>query len=502
MSSMKRALQYAGLSALGLSKKIVKGKSLNQALNRAMARKMTGMKGVPLKISQILGMSDNESSELYRQAQEEIEPLSAEEIKDILKEESPSLLENSTLHENFLCASLGQVCHMTKDNLEIAVKVKYPDTTENMSMDEKAMSLVSSCFQNFSKGFDMEDYKKVLSQELSQELDYEREIEIQHEYYRIFSDNRDIIIPLSLKKYSSNNCLAMSWEPSMSLDEFLGIASESQRKDASRLIADFYLTSIFHHGYIHADPNTGNFGFRLTGDKVQLVVYDFGSVIKLNKDEHLHLLYLFDLCLGNENPLPALVKLGFDEHLLLPVKDKLPALFLVLLEPFLSDGAFEFESWDRKQKVTDILGDDRWNFMTSAPAELFLFMRSLYGLFYYSGKLSGKIYCLPKIKTSLERFSSGLRNIKVSSSFAESSTLSTCLIISVKENGTQKVKLTLPLKAIENLSSFIPPDVKMRLEDKKIKLEELVSNVRQKLYKPQNIFSLCEGEKEVSVYLE
>lgn len=504
MSALKRTIQYAGLSALGIGSKFFKGQNLSRAVKRAMANKMTGMKGIPLKINQILGMSEKDSSEIYRQALENIEAMPFEEVKKLIYEACPDLLIGATLKDEFQCASLGQVCHVIKDGMEYAVKVQYPDSGKNMNLDNKAFDLMTSCFQNFSRGFDMNEYEKMLKQELSLELDYLYEQEMQHEFIKIFSGNHDIVIPMSLKKYSTANCLVMSWEPSLTLDDFMALASDEQKKMAAGLMVDFYMNSVFNHGLLHADPNPGNFGFRIFGDRVQLVVYDFGSVVKLDQEKHMALLSLFDLCMKKRNPLPALIKLNFKKDLLEVVSDRLHALMTILLQPFLSECVFEFDSWNRKEKVNDILGDERWNFMAAAPADLFLFMRSVFGLFFYTGKLTGRIFCNRHVKESLNRFRTKIDELE--NQFGEDSEnlveISNYLIVSVKENGFQKVKLTLPATSVDNLKNFIPQDVESKLQKKDISLESLVSEVRRKGYKPQTVFSLVDENKEVTVFLE
>ena len=64
----------------------------------------------------------------------------------------------------------------------------------------------------------------------------------------------------------------------------------------------------------------------------------------------------------------------------------------------------------------------------------------------------------------------------------EKQNLSSYLIISVRESGFQKVKLTLPATSIENLKNFIPQDVESKLKDKNISLSDLVSKVRKNGY--------------------
>ena len=506
MNALKRTLQYAGVSLLGAGARFTEDKSkLNQALNKRMAEKMAGMKGVPLKICQVLGMSEEQGREIHRHAQVNLEPMPRDQVLDVIYENAPQLIRNGQLMDDHTCASLGQVNHLKcADGKEYAVKIQYPESSHNLNLDDKAFKLMTNSFSGFANGFNLKDYQKTLSQELKQELDYMREMEMQHEFYRVFSVEADIIIPLSYKRFSSRSCLVMDWQSSMPVDEFLQVASEDQCKIANKLITNFYMTSIFRHGLLHADPNPGNFGFRIVNNRVQLVVYDFGAVIKLNKRQHHDLLALFKAAVSKSNPLPALLSVGFNYDLLLPLKEKLSAMMMVLLEPFISEGKFTYKTWQRKERVKDILGEDRWNFMVAAPANLFLFMRSINGLFYYTNKLTGSIYCRPLLEQMFNTFKPEL--VKIEQSFAndfpeDRQRLSDNMIISIIENGSQKVKLTLPARAIENLPAFIPDDVAEKMVYKGIDIPSLVKKVRRNAYKPQSVFELIDGSKEISVYL-
>ena len=506
MNAFKRTLQYAGVSVLGAGAKFTdKDSQLNKAIKKRMAEKMAGMKGIPLKVCQILGMSEEQGEDIHKQAQLTLEPIPDEAVMEVLQEHAPRLFANGQLQKEYHCASLGQVNHLiTNDGREYAIKVQYPESKDHMDLDSKTFKLLKNTFGGFSKGFNLHEYQKTLSEELAKELDYCREMEMQHEFYRIFSVEADIIIPLSYKKFSSRSCLVMDWQSSMNIDKFLQVATEEQRKCANKLVTNFYLTSIFKHGLLHADPNPGNFGFRVVNDRVQLVVYDFGSVIKLEKRQHMDLLTLFKIAVDKKNPLPALLSVGFDYELLMPLQDKLAAMVMVVFEPFIYDGKFEYKNWKRQERVKDILGEDRWNFMVAAPADLFLFMRSIHGLFHYTNKLTGSVYCRPLLQQFFNLYLPELQ--KAEESFSndfpeEQEKLSENMIISVKEHGTQKVKLTLPARSIENLPAFIPPDVCEKMRYKGIDLASLVKQVRNNAYRPQSVFELIDGDKEISVYL-
>jgi hypothetical protein len=233
------------------------------------------------------------------------------------------------------------------------------------------------------------------------------------------------------------------------------------------------------------------------------VIYDFGSVVKLERRQHIDLLALFSMTANKQNPLAALLAVGFDVDMLLPLQGRLSAMMMVLLEPFISENKFVFDKWNRKERIGDILGEDRWNFMVAAPSELFLFMRSIYGLFHYSEKLTGSIYCKPALDRVLLYYKDELvKSANVfQADFPVEEGLSEYMIISVKESGAQKVKLTMPARAIDNLTTIIPPDIGKKLFEQKIDTKALVKKVRQNCYRPQEVFDLKDGDKQISVYL-
>ncbi len=504
MGSFKRSVQFVNLSLLGAGTKIFKNTRLHGALTKAMAEKMTEMKGLPMKMSQILGMGESDLGEVHRQALQGIEPIPLEEVKASLQESFPELLEGVTFHPEVYCASLGQVFHITKNGKDYALKMQYPDSEKNMELDEKALKLMTSTFSGFSKGFNLSEYERVLKEELNLELDYVREFRMQMEFLKFFADDARIVIPMPLQKYSHDNILFMSWEPSLKFDEFLKVATISQKKAAADLVTKFYLESTLKHRFIHADPNPGNFGFRLLENGgVQLVVYDFGSVVEMSEKQHLALLGLFAVTLQKGSPLPVLKQLGFNGDLLRVIESKLLALMEVLLQPFLEEVPFHFVSWERKRRVEAILGEERWNFMAAAPAELFLFMRALKGLFYYNEQLTGEIFCRGIIDENLKLFQVKICEIigKEKVKDLQTNFLSKYLVISVKENGAQKVKLTFPVHAVENLRDLVPPEVEEKLRRQGLQIEHLVENARRNQFSPQSLFKLVDKGREIDVYL-
>ncbi len=142
--------------------------------------------------------------------------------------------------------------------------------------------------------------------------------------------------------------------------------------------------------------------------------------------------------------------------------------------------------------------------MAAAPAELFLFMRALKGLFYYNEQLTGEIFCRGIIDENLKLFQVKISELIGKEKVKELQTnfLSKYLVISVKENGAQKVKLTFPVHAVENLRDLVPPEVEEKLRRQGLQIEHLVENARRNQFSPQSLFKLVDKGKEIDVYLE
>jgi len=70
-----------------------------------------------------------------------------------------------------------------------------------------------------------------------------------------------------------------------------------------------------------------------------------------------------------EPPWPLFLKLGFNHEYLEPMADKLPALCRTLFEPFCVEYPYDLADWQLGSRMSDLLGDDRWNFRIAGPAD-------------------------------------------------------------------------------------------------------------------------------------
>ena len=508
LKEISRSVQYSNIATMGFASKILPQNFGKKILKRNIARKMVQLRGIPMKIAQILSMSSQHEDDNYQEeALSEITQIDADTMLGQIFSENPSLgLRINSFDEFGIPASVGQVHRATVDeNPDFALKIKYPTIDGALSLDESLFDIVTKSFGSFKRGFDLSEYREMIKTELHKELDYKKEAKNQMSFYLAFKNNENIAIPYPHLNDSGEGYLLMNWEESMPLDKFLSIASPEQKKDASDLLVDFFMTSLFSLKIIHTDPNPGNFGFRIRKGKVQLVVYDFGSVRTLHTDFCSGILKLLKSLDSDTSNIPEIfVTLGFSEEMLRPLFPKLTAFADLLCEPFLSRNRYDLKKWNRKQRAKDILGSQRWNFMISAPAHMFPFMRSVQGLFFYLGKLDATIYLRPFIERFWQVNSNGMNQLPLKELRKENSSqlLAQSMKLRIMESGKEKVALELPRKSIENLDSLITDDIKEKLIQKKIELEQIVKKVRQEGYRPMPLFELEEANKSIKVWLE
>lgn len=485
------------------------GKWAKDATKKLFARKLVECRGIPLKISQILSCSkDDFKADLQKDALTKLDPIPLQTLIATLKSDPSKVLDDiQTISEKGIPASLGQVHEVTlKNSKSCALKVRYPDFNASMTLDQQALGLVLHSFDQFKEGFSMKDYHQVIKTELEEECRYQSEVQKQLHFFNYWKKNDDIIIPEPYPASSGDGHILMSWEESMPISVFKQQASPQQKKEASRLLLDFFLGNLFYINHIHADPNPGNFGFRiLSPHRVQLVVYDYGSALSIDREVGLTLLNCLSRVDKNEaDLLPWLVKLGFSEELLKPLEQQLNAFLDLLFEPLLSEHRYNLSDWKRKERAQDILGSQRWNFMVAAPAGLLPFMRSIQGLFYYIDQLDVGLFARPEIESLWNTFKIDLERLEAPrlKTCNKASCMAQYLQINVLENNRSKVSLTLPRNSIENLEDFMDAQLMQKLEEDGISLGNIIKKARQHGYRPMPLFEINSGEKNIHVFLE
>ncbi|PIQ98790.1 MAG: hypothetical protein COV66_12860 [Nitrospinae bacterium CG11_big_fil_rev_8_21_14_0_20_45_15] len=467
-------------------------------------------RGIPAKVGQLMTMdsSDSEQRDILNQS---IPPLSIEEVEEVLENGwgAPYSQFLSGLEPVGISASLGQV-HFArlKDGREVAVKVQYPGIAKSVEAEMDLMGWLPRVGPVSKWGFNLEGYRDVFWENLNEELDYLKEVEQQKTYKELLTPIKEAIVPEVISELCRPGILVQVKEEGFDIEQAEKMVPD-QKKAMGRALLKHYLHMIFHCGYVHADPHPGNFAFRKMGrDGFAVIIYDYGSVLKIPTEVRLVLLRMILALRRHENlcPVDCLSAIGFDAEKLADIRSALPALLSVLFEPFLQEAPFLVKDWHLGDRFDRIAGDLKWWFRSAAPPNLIYLMRVLHGLatmldrldvpvswFFFLDQTCGDLYTeamqivIPKGKDdSGVRFDGLSRYLKINV---------------VKANGN-KVRLTMPARVADDLEDVIEPDVLESIKRQNINLDEIQERVVKSGFVPQEVFQLVDEERDVRVWLE
>jgi predicted unusual protein kinase regulating ubiquinone biosynthesis (AarF/ABC1/UbiB family) len=257
---------------------------------------------------------------------------------------------------------------------------------------------------------------------------------------------------------------------------------------------------------VHADLHPGNLRFRMTATGPKLVLFDFGCVYQPSRESSLALLRLIRATECHcEPPLPLFMKLGFRHEYLEPLANKLPATCQVLLEPFTADYPFDLKQWRLEERLSDVLGDDRWNFRFAGPPEMIFLMRAFHGLLFYLRGLDCPVNWRRTLWPCMHGLSSDMASLPMPVSTRANRdfrSLAQWLKIRVSEAGRTKVELTSSATGIDDLNQLLEPDLLQRIRERHIELDRIVRDIRRRGYTPGPVFEMDEGPKHIAVWLE
>lgn len=270
------AARLAGRRALG----VTPGAG-DAALGEALARELDQMKGVAMKVGQILsyfdGVLPEAATERLRKLQTGAEPMPFATVRAQVAQAFGAELE--TLFERFderpvAAASIGQVHRARFDGVEVAVKVQYPGVAKTMVADVSRLRGLSRV-ASLATQVDGPALADELAARFAAECDYAREGRDQAAFRAAFASEPWLEIPQVFPARTRGTVLTTRFSEAGGFYDFAAGASPEMRDLAGLRLARFTLRSIFSAGVVNADPHPGN---ALFWPDARLVVLDFGCV--------------------------------------------------------------------------------------------------------------------------------------------------------------------------------------------------------------------------------
>lgn len=250
-------------------------------IGEALAKEMDKMKGMAMKVGQILsyfdGVLPDEVHTALRGLQKGVNPVTfaamAEVVEETLGQPIDELFDDFS-RTPIAAASIGQVYRATYAGKPVAVKVQYPGIWDTIRSDFSLLHKLSR-LASVATAVDGPAIVRELQERFGEECDYLREAHHQEAFRAAFSNTPAIQIPAVIDERTRSTVLTSAWCDGDDFYTFQERATQDRRNEVGLLLATFAYQSLFGLGAINADPHPGNYLFP---DDQHVVFLDFGCV--------------------------------------------------------------------------------------------------------------------------------------------------------------------------------------------------------------------------------
>jgi len=413
-SRFRRALS---LSKLGARVAIGQGKRLiardEADVHRELAATLVGelgkLKGLPMKIGQILSYMDGVVPEEYEAIYQDLlgqlrthsQPMSAQAWRAVFEEElgrTPEEVFDSFEPEPIASASIGQVHRAVLDGVAVCFKVQYPGVAEATAADLENIETIVALMRRVMPKIDTRQMVHDFRDRLAEECDYRIEASYQRRFADIYRDHETLMVPGVIDHLSTRRILTTVFVQGVGLDSFVASASAAERDRAGAALYRFAFGSLLRHGLFHADPHPGNLLFDADGTG-KLCVLDYGCVQPIDEAARRDIAALLRAALaGRGLEAPARLALGITEmdeatgaavteiveHVLSPITNPQPHRFTRAFAADISRAVIEAKASLASRYVTR-----RGVFKADREGVMFV-VRNLFGLATLWGTLEAR----------------------------------------------------------------------------------------------------------------
>lgn len=282
----------AGRLALGGDRDETGLRFHRQAAKR-LVNVLAGMKGMPMKVGQMLSYIDDFIPSAYRNVYREALsvlqvrslPLRWREIEAVIRKDlgrAPREIFARFDERPIAAASIGQVYRAAlQDGTEVAVKVQYPGIGEAIQSDLKNLDLLKNALSVILPRVDVERSLMDITARMHEECDYGCEGCNQEDFRAIWADDDRVIVPEILFDYSGDHVLTSTFVEGRSWQEMLDTTTPGERNEIARVLFRFVFRSLYVHGIFNGDPHPGNYVFPGGG---RVAFLDFGCVQRYDEE--------------------------------------------------------------------------------------------------------------------------------------------------------------------------------------------------------------------------
>ena len=380
----------------------VKDLLLTPANARRVAKQLSTMRGVAMKLGQLLSMEASdllptELADILAQLRNQAFSMPRAQLQSSLIEAygDDYLAQFSNFDYNPLAAaSIGQVHRATTlDGDEIVLKIQYPGVAQSIDSDVDNIASLLKLSNLLPKHMDISELLADAKKQLHEEADYLREAEYLASFHDTLKDQPAFKIPKPYPELSTDKILAMEYV------EGEDIESVDGHVDVDQLMThmfDLMFRELFDLKLMQTDANFANYQYQSDDNKI--VLLDFGATRSFRVKFTINYKRMLRAVIAKDDQavLAAADLLGYqatsaDQE----YQELLVRIFYILLEPFTFDGDYDFSKAQLSERLSS-LSDDAYGFKEfwqTPPTDILFFHRKLGGLYLLATRLGAKVNC-------------------------------------------------------------------------------------------------------------
>jgi predicted unusual protein kinase regulating ubiquinone biosynthesis (AarF/ABC1/UbiB family) len=269
-----------------------------------LAERLEELGATYIKVGQFIASRSDvygpEFSSAFVGMHDRVSPVRGEASRELVSAAVDLSLFQSIEFEAGSAASIAQV-HRGRlvDGRAVVVKVVRPGVRESVRADMVFLESIASALVRAADAIDLSpgtkaaarqalDTVRDLSGYLAEELDLRAEARNLDRFGRMYPpDHAEVRVPRIVKEACGPDAVVMEYVPSVAVSEMHACGTTPANRAASaRSIMIVFIRQLLSNGVVHGDPHVGNMGVDARG---RLVMYDFGSVVRLDREDVCHL---------------------------------------------------------------------------------------------------------------------------------------------------------------------------------------------------------------------
>ena len=375
---------------------------------RKLADELGRLKGSVMKVGQMLSLYGQyflppEAVEVLAGLQDDTPPVAWKSLEPVLKRGLGRALAELEIDPVPLAsASLGQVhrARRKSDGYELVLKVQYPGVADAIESDIRTLSRLIAVTRIAPKGLNLDPVYLEVREMLHREVDYAAEIEHTRRFGERLKDDARYVVPRVLQQYCSDQVLALSYEPGLSVRDARVRALPAARRNAlAQAALELFLRELFEWGMVQTDPHFGNYKMRINAGQTRnpegnasltpinsdrIVLLDFGATRMFGPGfvESYREMLRGALARDRDMTLRGTAGIGLmPADFPAPVREAFVDLCELIVEPF--RGPYDWGKSDLPRRVGEkIARNAMTRYMRIPPREIVFLHRRLAGVFF------------------------------------------------------------------------------------------------------------------------